>query len=89
MNAILISISYHHGNTEKIAQTISNVLDAFIKRPQEIDSKDFSIYDLIGFGSGIYHSKHHHAILELAKKLPTADNQKPFFFQLVVFLLLR
>jgi flavodoxin len=46
--------SYHHKNTEKIAQVMAKVLDAPIKTPQQIHPAELQEYDLIGFGSGIY-----------------------------------
>ncbi len=77
---ILIVYSYHHKNTEKIAKAISKVLDAQIKTPQEIEPKELQEYDLIGFGSGIYGSKHHETVLDLADKLLKVKNKKAFIF---------
>lgn len=80
MKSILVLISYHHKNTEKIAKVFAKVLDAQIKKPQQISIEELSEYGLIGFGSGIYDQKHHKYILDLADKLPEAVNRKVFIF---------
>ena len=63
MRFLLVVVSYHHKNTEKIAQIFAKVLDAEIKTPQQINPEELKGYELIGFGSGIYSSKHHHLSL--------------------------
>ena len=80
MKTIVIVFSYHHKNTEKIAQVIAKVLDAPIKTPQQIHPAELQEYDLIGFGSGIYHSKHHLALLVLADSLLQVTDKKTFLF---------
>jgi len=54
LSSAMVLYSYHHNNTEKIAKSIAKVLDANIKKPQEINPGDLQKYDMIGFGSGIY-----------------------------------
>lgn len=78
--SLLVLYSFHHHNTEKIAKVFSEVLDADIKTPKEIDPKDLSEYDLVGFGSGIYSAKHHESLLELADTLPEVNNKNAFLF---------
>ncbi len=80
MKTIIILVSYHHKNTEKIASVLARTLNAEIKTPQEVNPTDLSEYDLIGFGSGIYFGKHHKSLLELADKLPQATDKKAFIF---------
>ncbi len=80
MKSLLINISVHHGNTEKIAKVFTKVLDANIKKPSEIHPKELQEYDLIGFGSGIYDEKHHNVVLDLADKLSQVTNKKAFIF---------
>jgi len=80
VKALVIYISIHHGNTEKIAKAIAEVLDAKLLRPREVNVSNLSKYDLIGFGSGIYFQKHHKALLNLVDKLPEAENRKAFIF---------
>ena len=50
-----------------------------IKTPQQTNPEDLQQYDLVGFGSGIYHLKHHKSLLKFAEKLPQT-NQKAFIF---------
>jgi flavodoxin len=80
MKSILILFSYHHNNTEKIANVFAKVLDAQIKTPQQINPEVLQQYDLIGFGSGIYSGKHHKVLLDLADKLPRVTGGKAFIF---------
>ena len=80
MKYLLILFSYHHKNTEKIANVIAKVLDAQIKAPQQIQKEELQEYNLIGFGSGIYDEKHHKLLLDLADELPQVTNRKAFIF---------
>ncbi|MBA7638249.1 hypothetical protein ES703_45902 [subsurface metagenome] len=80
MKSLLVLFSYHHNNTEKIANVFAKVLDAQIKTPQQINPEELQEYSLIGFGSGIYGAKHHKVLLDLADKLPQVTNKKAFIF---------
>jgi flavodoxin len=80
MKSLLVLFSYHHNNTEKIANVIAKVLDAQIKTPREIDPEELQEYSLIGFGSGIYDGKHHEVLLDLADRLPQVTDRKAFIF---------
>ena len=80
MKSLLIAYSYHHNNTEKIANVFAKVLDAQIKKPQQINPEELQDYDLIGFGSGIYGAKHHVSLLNLADSLPQVTGRKAFIF---------
>jgi len=80
MKSLLVLLSYHHKNTEKIAKVIAGVLDAQIKTPQQTDPQELQEYDLVGFGSGIYGAKHHKALLDLADRLPQVTNRRAFIF---------
>ena len=80
MKSLLVLFSYHHNNTEKIANVFAKVLDAQIKTPQQINPEELQDYDLIGFGSGIYGGKHHELLLDLADNLPQVTNKKVFIF---------
>jgi len=59
MKCLIIVCSYHHGNTEKVAYAMAEVLNAQVMNPNEVDSSRLKEYELIGFGSGIYSEKHH------------------------------
>ena len=85
MKSLLVVFSYHHKNTEKIANVFAQVLDAPIKTPQQINPDELHEYDLIGFGSGIYSDKHHKSLLDLADKLPQVTNKKAFIFSTCTF----
>jgi flavodoxin len=80
LKSLVIVYSYHHHNTEKIANVISKVLDAQIKKPKQINPEELQEYNLIGFGSGIYGAKHHQTRLDLADNIPPATNKKTFIF---------
>ena len=80
MKSLLVLFSYHHKNTQKIANVFAKVLDAQIKTPQQINPEELQEYSLIGFGSGIYGEKHHKLLLDLADKLPQVTNKKAFIF---------
>lgn len=80
MKTLIVYVSYHHNNTEKIARVFSNTLKADMKNLEQINSNSLSMYDLIGFGSGIYFLKHNKSLLEFAKKLPQSTNKKTFIF---------
>ena len=69
MKTLLIYVSVHHGNTEKVAKAMTDVLGAKLAKPQEFDINIVAEYDLIGFGSGIYHRKHHESLFKLLDKL--------------------
>jgi flavodoxin len=80
MKALIIYISVHHGNTERVAKVMANTLDADLLQVKQADASMLEQYDLIGFGSGIYFGKHHGSLLDFVDKLPMLRNKKAFFF---------
>jgi len=77
----IFCVSIHHGNTLKIARTISEVLSAEILKPEDMDPADaVKRYDLIGLGSGIYYGRPHKLLLEFAERLPRASGKPVFIF---------
>jgi flavodoxin len=78
--SLVIVFSYHHGNTEKIAHTIANVLGAEVKTPQQVYPEELREYGLIGFGSGIYSATFDPSVLSLADRLSFAAGKKAFLF---------
>jgi len=72
MKSLLVLFSYHHKNTEKVANVFAT--------PTQINPEELQEYSLIGFGSGIYGEKHHKLLLDLADKLPQVTNRKAFIF---------
>ena len=80
MRALLVTFSFHHRNTEKVANAFAEVLDAEVKAPQQVDPEELQEYDLVGFGSGIYDGRHHKVLLDLADRLPQVTDKKAFIF---------
>ena len=80
MKTAVVFISIHHGNTERVAKEIANTLDAKLLRVDEANAESLSEFDLLGFGSGIYYSKHHKNLLRLVHTLPPLKNKKAFIF---------
>jgi flavodoxin len=80
MKALIVVLSYHHGNTAKIVEVMAKVINAPIQTPQQTIVSELRGYDLVGFGSGIYSAKHHTELLDLADTLPKVDNKKAFIF---------
>ncbi len=80
MKVLMIYVSVHHRNTEKVAETMANVLDADSVQVKQADATTLERYDLTGFGSGIYFGKHHRSLLDFVDKLPVVRNRKAFIF---------
>ena len=80
MKTLIIYISVHHGNTEKVAKVMANMLDADLLQVEQADASMLEQYDLIGFGSGIYFGKHHMNLLDFVETLPILRNKKAFIF---------
>ena len=80
MKTLIVYFSVHHGNTEKVARAMANVLGADLLPVQQVDESSFGRYDLIGFGSGIYFGRHHDSLLDLVQKLPAFEDKKAFIF---------
>jgi len=80
MKTLILYFSVHHGNTEKVARAMANVLGADLLPVQQVDADTLERYDLIGFGSGIYFGRHHESLLDLVQKLPAVKDKKAFIF---------
>jgi flavodoxin len=80
MKVLIIYISVHHGNTEKAAKAMANILDAALLEVKQADVSMLEQYDLIGFGSGIYFGRHHESLLDFVDKLPMLRNKRAFIF---------
>jgi flavodoxin len=80
MKTLILYVSVHHGNTEKIAKVMANILDADLLQVKQASASMLEQYDLIGFGSGIYFGKHHESLLDFVDKLPMLRNKKAFIF---------
>jgi flavodoxin len=80
VKSLIIVYSYHHNNTQKVAQAMAKVLDAQVKSPQITGSDELEKYDLVGFGAGIDSGKHYRDILDFADALPQVIDKKAFIF---------
>ena len=80
MKSLIVCYSFHHNNTQKVAQSMAKILDAPVKTPQQTNPVELQLFDLVGFGSGIFGEKHHEILLEFADKLPQVTNKKAFIF---------
>jgi len=80
MKTLIIYKSIHHGNTEKIAKVIADVLEAKLVKPEELDINMVAENDLVGFGSGIYYWKHHKDLLNVVNNLSSVKSKKAFIF---------
>lgn len=70
MKTLIICTSVHHGNTRKIAEAMAGAIGAELKEPKDVDPGSLGLYDLIGFGSGIYFGKHHQSLFTLVGSIP-------------------
>jgi flavodoxin len=80
LKSLIVVYSYHHNNTQKVAEAMANVLDAQVKSPHETGPDEPKQYDLVGFGSGIDSGKHYKELLDFADALPKVSEKKVFIF---------
>lgn len=80
LKSLLVVVSYHHGNTVKVAKAFARILDAQVVSPKEIRSEEIQEYDLVGLGSGIYDEKHHTDLLDFVDSLPQVVDKDAFIF---------
>ena len=53
MKTAIIYVSSHHGNTKKVLDVMAYSNDIDLLKISEAKKTDFSVYDAIGFASGI------------------------------------
>ncbi len=80
IKSLVIVFSYHHNNTDKIANACAKALGAGVRTPQQVRPEEIADYDLVGFGSGIYSATFDPSVLDLADRLPGAAGKKAFLF---------
>jgi flavodoxin len=80
VKTLVIVFSYHHGNTEKIARAMADVLGAPVKTPQQVTPEEIGESDLVGFGSGIYSATFDPSVLGIADRLPQSPGKKAYLF---------
>ena len=80
MKSLIVVFSYHHKNTQKVAEVMAKVLDAQVKSPQQTNPEELSQVDLVGFGAGIDSGKHYKELLDFADATPQVTEKKAFIF---------
>ncbi len=80
MKTIIIYSSWHHNNTEKIAEAMADVLKAKAVKTKDADISELAEYDLLGFGSGIYAMRADKKLIELINKIPLDWQKNAFVF---------
>lgn len=80
MKQLILIYSYHHNNTQKIADVMGNVLNAEVKSILDLDSINLDEYQVIGFGAGIDSGHHYKQLLDYASNLDNVDKSKCFIF---------
>jgi flavodoxin len=80
MKTLIIYMSYHHQNTEKIAKAMAEELGADVVPVAQAHADALAAYDLIGFGSGIYFWKFHEMLLQFVESLPAVTGTRAFIF---------
>lgn len=68
------------GSTARVAEAIAGELGARVAGPAQAEEAGADDFALVGFGSGIFHGKHHDSLLALADRLPPARHAKAFLF---------
>ena len=78
MKTAIVYYSQHHGNTKKHIDAIAAKYEVDLIDAAQTGSASLEAYDWIGFASGIYYSKFHKSVLQLAEQnLP--ENKEVFF----------
>ena len=80
MKAIIVCSSRSHGNTEKVARAIADVLGAQVVAPEDLDPGDLADYELVGFGSGIYGFSFDAELRRFVTSLPRVQDRSAFVF---------
>lgn len=78
MKTAIVFYSKHHGSTKKLLDAIAAEHDVALIDAAEMQNAELTDYEMIGFASGIYYSKFHKSVLDVARKnLP--QNKRVFF----------
>jgi flavodoxin len=80
MKALIVYVSYHHGNTEVIVNAIGGVLKAEMRSPASAKPEQLRDYDLVGFASGNYFGKFDKRLMKFVDNLPRIEGGKAFIF---------
>ncbi|SEF63702.1 Flavodoxin [Butyrivibrio sp. Su6] len=66
MKCCIVYASTHHGNTKKVVDAIAKEFEVELIDATQVQKKDLSEYDLIGFASGIYAAQFHQQVKNFA-----------------------
>ncbi len=80
METLIIYYSMHHENTQKVAEAMADSIGADVLKYELVDPDNISKYQLIGFGSGIYHDEPGRELIRFIKDLKKMENKKAFVF---------
>lgn len=80
MRAIIVCTSVSHGNTQRVADVMGQVLAAPVVAPEDVAAADLSAYDLVGFGSGIFSGRYHPRLRRFVEALPGGGRSQAFVF---------
>jgi flavodoxin len=80
MKTAIIYKSIHHGNTKKIAEVISDTLNADLFDLKDFNEDMIKEYGLIGFGSGKYYMRPHKKLRKFVEGLDNMKGKKAFVF---------
>jgi hypothetical protein len=81
MKVLRVVSSFHHRNTEKIADVFARVFDARRMTPRQTTKEELQDFNPIGFGSGIDSDRHYMELLNFADALPRAEDTKRSSFR--------
>lgn len=68
MKTAIVYYSKHHGNTKKLLDAIAADASVTLIDAAQTENADLSVYDAVGFASGIYYSKFHKSVLAFAER---------------------
>lgn len=80
MRSLVLYVSFHHLNTEKVAKEIATVLKAQMVSLLEVSGKNLKAFDHLSFGSGIYFWRTHPQFLRFVEGLPSMRGKKASIF---------
>ncbi|MBF6160777.1 flavodoxin family protein [Nocardia cyriacigeorgica] len=80
MKAIIVCASVSHGNTERVAEAMAEVLPARVVGPHQVDASELATYDLVGFGSGVRYLDLYPELRAFVASLPPRQRAKAFVF---------
>ena len=78
--SLIVVYSYHHHNTQKVAEAMAKTLGCGVEHPGEAIREYIADCDMVGFGAGIDSAKHYAPMLEFARGLKPVQGSRAFIF---------